>query len=744
MNQKPEQHFQSLSSKLTELTSFVQPLSARDPAFRVLNGSLFRRFKSTEIEQSAALYRDIQSLLIETQDSLNGIVTKVNDNADRSKYPTGRSIVRDASQALDFDKRLPPDSALVNSNNLLLRALGMVRGIDHALTGSADKERLKLKFEALLHQVIHLQKSVERDANMAHTTAERNQEANAKLREFEQYFNTELAIFLNEANLAEGLTRPDQFSELLLHYRYLATLIDPAPSVVTQNYDAQNKVTHVETSFPITMKSRVQVQKLRVMKEQGAAQRGLENYHNVQNRAIQKANAAFADLAVLDDRTFAAQARKNIAPTVKNGYIVRNEIIFDNKPPVTDWSARSATLVYMGKGENEQSIAAHAEQNIVQVEMNLVQLKTLYPNDTNLDPEMKVHPTILATYSPIENQYLIVNHTERAALRNGTQSSYVPTNWDGTNRFNNIAQSIREVVTSARNSVVQTITSRFGDLSVLSKPSDKKARLMQAAVLGALVNVGKSFINLFTCASGQDRTGTAQEAATEFKTVAVYAENNVPLSLEQIQALRMKGGNAAFIASSLVPGSYGMKKDSIPGGFFDKETTRHNYLSSASTNKVAPLNSLELKKTINNPAAIARWYGIHPEGKILLNSIDAYLEKLRQRGRWNPFMKGANEKAQVMMDLRERLVAALSDNTFDAGKLLRAIEQWEGSCYAKVVNGITEYHSTRVIIARHRNLFFEESRYNQDRDRSEQTETQKFILDLKQSLQVTRQLDAGL
>lgn len=740
---------------ITKFTVAAEPLFQNRPKFYVLKDALLDEMSHSP--DPKALYHQLTSLLIILQDKQNGIVTVVDNNADQDVYPTGRCIIRDATNATPFEQRLSPDSPIINSSNLLLRALDTTRAIDYALERTQqsivsddqkmalaqNRAALKLRFQALLHAVINLQKELRNLAEGINRNAEREQEINTELQNLEKNLNTDLCLLLDEAGLTPGVKSVQDYADLLIQYRYLAGIIDPTPAVVTkmpvitkQVNGESSKVTMIDTALPITQKT---PQQGIALQDALSPLKPERNFFSALKPAIQLAYSAFKSLLLRDDRSLPAQTRKTIAPGVKNGFFVRNQIKFekgDKTEIVNDWSVRSGSLVYLGKGEEPESVQKHANENIQQVRLNLFNFQKY--RYRGLEEFQNIHFTVLNTYSPLEDQHLIVSHTQQAAEAQKAESSYMPTNWDGTNRFNSLAPAVRESA-AARDNVATALKARFGEPSILSKPSNRKSRLEQVALVGALVNVGKKFINHFCCASGQDRTGVAIEAATIYKTSALCDTHlqRGSVSKEEIEQARLLSGHQAFMASVLVPGSPGLKKDSKPGSFFDETASKHTFLKSAETNKKVPMSELRLKYFMEKKS-LKDYPAMHPDGKALLFKLEEYIDKLERRWRWNPFMKSSSDKREVLLALRDQLVNHLKDGGFDANEVYQLIKNWEGQGFTSG----NHRAAARVIIARHRNFFSDQIRPNQDRNRDEQTETQKFIFDLKTSLSRTIDLDA--
>jgi hypothetical protein len=216
------------------------------------------------------------------------------------------------------------------------------------------------------------------------------------------------------------------------------------------------------------------------------------------------------------------------------------------------------------------------------------------PNDLN------IHVTCLNTVSPLENQATMVDHLYKATRSNQFRQddiSYAPTNPDGTFRVIDLAPGL------------------YGEGEIepdLTAPLQKKDRLDNVAAIMLKATTHKNTISLVQCASGQDRTGTAVEKATQIWMAQRYDELN--LSKNNIETMRAQGGNAAEITSHHIHGSPGMKTDSMANNTFgsqrafSEEASEQFYLKSAKTNKKNSINTddIEFLQT-PEPVAIAEY-----------------------------------------------------------------------------------------------------------------------------------------
>jgi hypothetical protein len=324
-----------------------------------------------------------------------------------------------------------------------------------------------------------------------------------------------------------------------------------------------------------------------------------KNGHNVRNLASQQADSFFVDLMVQDDRALPAQARKTHLVGTKNAFIVKNELIpvdsLPNEAQLADyhasthntlWLARTGVPVYVGKGEEKDAIQLHTTENLQQIR--------LAAQERMGRDELYLHVTCLNTYTPLENQKSMIDHlyeATRGRESGGDEISYLPTNHDGTFRAMDVAPYLKFAE---------------GSEPSYSLPLQKADRLAQVTKVVLAAAQDNATVSIVQCASGQDRTGTAVEKATQVWMQGRYAD--LGRNTANIETMRALGGNAAEIATHFVPGSPGMKKESMANNFFGDESafsktaSEQFYLSSAETNKK---NSVGMVDFLTKPAQAA-------------------------------------------------------------------------------------------------------------------------------------------
>lgn len=532
------------------------------------------------------LYSEMGDLLRETNDAQFGIVSQLVHVDGEVQW------VRDATQSVPLEDRMPHNAPVIEANNALLRCLSRLRPIDFAINqklgvqepGPACRERLKANVQELTRAVLE---SAQSDKS--------NAEKLKEITRLETDFNTALIKELHEANLTQGCDTAEQAEKLLFHYRNLSSLLEnPARTMVTLTYDKSAQVLQRETQYPVTEKTQKQHEAIHELKKiQPYPFRDEKNAHNSKNTAFQEADALFVDLMDKDTTALSAQARKTHPVGAKNGFIVKNELI-----PITEealqeadlhtihadqentlWLARMGVPVYVGSGESSEAIEGHTIENLEQMRMAAAQRMNSVPP--------KLHVTCLNTYSPLENQTTMINHLYQATRQqeNGDDITYAPTNPDGTFRALDVAPNLHFAE---------------GQVPVGTLPLQKADRLDQVTQVVLTAAQHDDTLSIVQCASGQDRTGTAVEKSTQVWMQKRYEQ--MGKNPANIQTMRAEGGNAAEITTHHIHGSPGMKTDSMANNFFGSGTafssaaSEQFYRSSAKTNKQNKVGAVDFLK----------------------------------------------------------------------------------------------------------------------------------------------------
>ncbi|CEG56926.1 hypothetical protein [Legionella fallonii] len=520
-------------------------------------------------------YEAMSDLLRETNDAQFGIVSTLNKD---------NEWIRDATHAIPLEKRMSHDAPVIDANNTLLRCLSRLRPIDYAIDkkhgekGKEIRDALKNRFGELSAEILKIAQGPGTD-----------EEKHKQIHQKEKEFNTFLVEKLHEANLTQGCEKEEDAEKLLFHYRNLSSTLAPARTLVTLTYDKDAKILQRETQYPVTEKTEAQKETLNKLKVITPYPfKDESNSHTRQKIAFQEADSLFSDLIAQDDRALPAQARKTHLVSAKNAFIVKNELIEIEdeatleSPEAVDalnakkeedvlWLARMGSPVFVGKGEKSEVLQTHTRENLEQVRRTAA--KKMGKDAESLN----VHVTTLNTDSPLEHQSTIVDHVYQATRNNQDKKdnvSYVPTNPDGTFRVLDVAPELN----------FNEETQPSG-----SAPLQKATRLESVTKVMLAASCTANTISTVHCASGQDRTGTAVEKATQEWMKKRYDDKELDQS--NIESMRAEGGNAAEITTHHVNGSPGMKTDSIANNFFDSKTTfspratEELYLSSAKTNK---------------------------------------------------------------------------------------------------------------------------------------------------------------
>lgn len=533
------------------------------------------------------VYDKLTDLLRASNDAQFGITSYLNKQGE---------WVRDATDAIDLKQRMPHDSPVIEANNALLRCLSRLKAIDFAIgqkmseNGEGPRLELKEAFAKIAGKVMMFVN----DPNMA------KDRQRQEIKALEEKFNGILIHHLHQANLTKGCNSAEDAEKLLFHYRNLSSLMQPARPLVTLSYDDKARVFQRETQYPVTKKTEAQHEALKTLKKLTPCPfKDEKNSHTVRNLAAQEADSLFFELMDDDTRCLSAQARKTHLVGVKNAFVVKNELIPLKEGEALEqvklreaavddtlWFARTAVPVFVGSGENNPRIQQHTQENLEQIRARASELMG------KKDP-LHLHVSCLNTYSPQENQASMVNHLFEATRyqKKGDDISYMPTNLDGTFRQLDISPTLFDSHENAPSGIA---------------PLQKSTRLHSVCKVILRAFKKENTLSIIQCASGQDRTGTAAELTTQEWMRERYTAYKLPT--DNIETMRAKSGNAADITSHLLPGSSGIKEESMANNTFgsartfSKEASEQFYLHSAHTNKKNKVNKddvLFLKKPSN-------------------------------------------------------------------------------------------------------------------------------------------------
>lgn len=521
-------------------------------------------------------YEAMSDLLRETNDAQFGIVSTLNKD---------NEWVRDATRSIPLANRMPHDAPIIEANNVLLRCLSRLRPIDYALRKKlgSDAERttqeLKSKFGVISQNILEI----------GQDNALSDKDKLQKIKELEREFNVFLVEKLHEADLTAGCNNEADAEKLLFHYRNLSSLLTPARTMITLTYDEPAGIFQRETQYPVTEKTEAQKKALKELETVTPYPfKDEKNSHTSHKPAMQEADSLFAELIASNNTALSAQARKTHLVGAKNAFVVKNEIIelaALGKPADMDalqatkdntlWLARMGSPVFVGKGADTETLDLHTRENLDQVRFTAQRKMAA--------GKLNLHVTSLNTDSPLENQHTIVTGVTNATRgrKAGDNVSYIPVNPDGTFRLMDVAPGLQ----------FKEGTSR----PTGTAPLMKATRLESVATVMLAAANTEDTLSIVHCASGQDRTGTAVEKATQNWMEQRYKSlGKEPGGIEDMRAC---GGNAAEITTHHIQGSPGMKLESKANNLFglgkdtfSPEANKQFYLKSASTNKKNEVN----------------------------------------------------------------------------------------------------------------------------------------------------------
>jgi hypothetical protein len=543
-----------------------------------LNGLFDIKKLDANLENRELTYDKLSDLLRECNDAHFGITSTY-------QHRDGQHLwIRDAINSKPLDNRISHDSPTIQANNMLLRVLSRLRPIEHAIGKHLRDDALPIINK--LRAVFELKMSLVCIATQGGMSDEEKLDY---INSEELTFNNFLLNELCEANLTSGIYTQEDGEKLLSHYRNLSSLLVPARTMVTVTYDADAKVLHRETQYPVTIKTLKQKAELDNLKAVTPYPIGDEKTaHTTLKKALQQADSFFAEEIVADDTALPAQTRKTHLVGAKNAFVVKNELFFgveqesinaqvNATPENTLWLGRTGSPAYIGKGETSSRVLEHTKEALEQIRLTA---ESLMPRAVDA-PRLQLHMTILNTDSPLEHQSTIVDNIQDAMKDTDNAWSYAPTNWDGTNRLLEVSDKLNFELSKKPSG---------------SSPSDKKGRLESVASIMQAAAKQPNFLSVVNCASGQDRTGTAVEKTTQDWIAERYALNGQGHSIPRIGTIRATSFNAAEITSHHVHGSPGMKQDSQTDGIFSEKADREFYRNSAKTNKKNKVDKVDFLK----------------------------------------------------------------------------------------------------------------------------------------------------
>ena len=614
--------------------------------------------QSTEQETDLLSYSQIADLIREHSDAQLGIVSSLE----------GDRWVRDATaqgKPIESISRV----AVIEGDNTILRMLSRLRPIDFHI------QHLSEFNQACLDELkIELAENMCRILAIAQMDQLSEEDKLTNFKKIETNFNTFLIQKLHENQLTQGIYTKEDAEKLLFHYRNMSSVLEPARTLVTITYDEKAKVLQRDTQYPLTKKT--QAQKDEILKLKSVIPfpvQSEQSAHSNLNQAMQEVDQVFADKIAADDTLLPAQTRKTHLTSLKNAYLVCSELVFGAEradlnffanPLKTKeqlWLARSASPVYVGKGETAQTIQAQAIENIEQIRAGAQALM----DNSNL----KIHLTSLNTNTRVGHQDLIIKTLEAATKQQGDAFSNVPTNFHGRWEDNKLSPLVKDKISPSKAHMIEDISHR----------------LHQAAEVLVAAAESENVLSVVQCASGQDRTGVAVEYAIQEWTRKAYQNHNIE-PLEELEIVRARGSNAAEIASHLVQGSRGIKQTSKPGSLFNPRVDKYFFLGSADTNKKNKVDKSVIDD-LNHPSDAAK-----KEYQKKLSAFKASFHNLTDQASTN--QKQFNESCQSLVAFVEKAHQA-NPNAKELYILTQIL-----SCATQTLSDIEDIERTKINVER--------------------------------------------
>ncbi|MES2218413.1 MAG: hypothetical protein V4501_08370 [Pseudomonadota bacterium] len=537
----------------------------------------------TKIQE--VLFYDIEMDLMIRLDAFDNVITVLEEETapgpdGNYKYPNHWAYVRDATNALPLADRTPPDHQDLQAINAFLRALNVVKGIAYVVHQKSlqqpDNAHYQAAQQALKNYLLNYYDKVFASDTIADPKSHfKNLEAN---------FHTEILSILDSLNLTRGLKQSKDYAGLLEHYRNLASLMTPAKSFITKvkHRTPIGDVIYIDEAHPVTKKTDAQREQIALMLEVKPATENpdSQHFHSVAPLAFQEPSSIFAPLLMQDDTALGAQTRYTIAPTVKNAFAVINKIIFPDGTEAKTSYLRTASLGYIGPGETFENCTNYATESI----------KQLLAAAGSICDRHDLYINLLMTNHAWNKQNKMIAISRSAALETGTNVSVEPINLFGVSYPMEISPEVQTLARKLHATLPPATTEYRNFLN-------KRLRTENAADIINIINSGADSIAAVGCASAQDRSGSALEIAIIRWTYAEFLKRGIDVKEQEIAEARALGCHNAMLTTLTVPGSPGMKKDSIPH-YFSPAVTQAYYRDSADTNKGAQIDATNAAKML--------------------------------------------------------------------------------------------------------------------------------------------------
>jgi len=489
------------------------------------------------------------------------------------KYDHRSFYVRDAKKAipLTHPNRLSPNHPSILMENLLLRQLSIARAINFHLSQIYQEaphyQPYYTYLQAILRRVMMILYQQIEDYQSSYDRLSESHWPSI-VKRLETACNNSFCDLLHHAGLTQGIHTPHQFEKLLLHYRNMAAVIDPACVIQTISHDGNGNTEIIQTAYPITEKSPDQKSLIENTLGDVSNAPRKKNFHSAKPVAIQKVSYAFRSCLSDDQRMLGAQTRKTIAPGAKNAYLCEMQIRKDNEKEARDKLnySRSATFAYVGNGEKDkQRKEAIAKQNIEQVFAIMKSMTEL----------QRIHFLQLVTNVSWQHQNEAYAQTKNAiSTLPDASTTYAPT--DPLGMF-------------ARPKPAKTVINQQTNTSTKLQPGllgQRDKRVRYGVEVANLASTLPKTMNHLSCMSGMDRTSTSAIAYENHWAKAVVEREHLQCDVDATTAAAM---HHVVTLGFITPGSMGLKASSNTGAI-PKESADAYYLPVARTNKSAPIS----------------------------------------------------------------------------------------------------------------------------------------------------------
>lgn len=615
-----------------------------------------RKGKEKEGDGLQAITELVDKLLV-LEDALDGIKTHYDD----------KQWTRDASEALDIDKRLPRDDVRFQTIHMLCRCLTRLASVyylvETKLQDTPDlSQKLLTKLEAQAVELVSQHRYL-----LSSDPIDTLTKPASFFHEAEQDFNKHLVEVLRQADLLTGIHTQKQAEKLLFHCKNLYAVLRPARTVVTVTMaprDGGRPPVYLKTTnTPITQKTPEQHEALKALQIVGST-KGADGktLHRSMPIAMQEISALFIPLLANDKTMLPAQARKFIAHTVKNAWRVeetlskQNPLTTPDVIPCKNTEGQACTLTYLRSGSPAPTATVPEQELLDSTRENLRQIQNPGAREGGAMPRLCVFNLMTRIDYQYQKQVIDVERwfagdadvefkSDSAVLGN-LGLVVAPTAFHGKAHAPIVSQSAQ-------------IMFGLDPVSLPNMTMESAIKMVSEYASSVLHKDGKLLIH---CASGQDRTHTAilrllgdwfgPYLRQQFASTALGAGTRAQSGYENaFVRLFILGNVGPFLNSIMVPGAPGLKSDSkeasvipLTDGEQQKAVLGQLYLKSASRNK-----QNALPKDIVSDVLLRREKG----DKAFFNAMTALLDTVeissldaRLREHWLAVRNAAKQAAE--------------------------------------------------------------------------------------------------